>query len=117
MPPFLSLPANLPHGSSAFSHQPPTGRAWAGPLIAMAFIPAAALIGAGLAVGRLDMALEGLEWYLFRDTGVPAFQSRLRPQRRFPEWSRYPLRAGCPRIPRRREAEPKERPTSHFRKN
>lgn len=36
----------------------------AGPLIAMAFIPAAALIGAGLAVGRVDLALEGLERFL-----------------------------------------------------
>ncbi|WP_375416040.1 DUF389 domain-containing protein [uncultured Hymenobacter sp.] len=32
----------------------------AGPLIAMAFIPAAALIGAGLAVGRPDLAWQGL---------------------------------------------------------
>ena len=29
----------------------------AGPLIAMAFIPAAALVGAGLAVGRSDLVL------------------------------------------------------------
>lgn len=36
----------------------------AGPLIAMAFIPAAALIGAGLAVGRMDLATEGLERFL-----------------------------------------------------
>lgn len=36
----------------------------AGPLIAMAFIPAAALIGAALAVGRLDLAREGLERFL-----------------------------------------------------
>ncbi|GGF08365.1 DUF389 domain-containing protein [Hymenobacter cavernae] len=36
----------------------------AGPLIAMAFIPAAALIGAGLVVGRLDLAWEGLERFL-----------------------------------------------------
>lgn len=33
----------------------------AGPLIAMAFIPAAALVGAGGAVGRFDLAGEGLE--------------------------------------------------------
>ncbi|RPD49584.1 DUF389 domain-containing protein [Hymenobacter sediminis] len=33
----------------------------AGPLIAMAFIPAAALVGAGLAVGRPDLAWEGLQ--------------------------------------------------------
>ncbi|HEX8660112.1 MAG TPA: DUF389 domain-containing protein [Hymenobacter sp.] len=48
----------------------------AGPLIAMAFIPAAALIGAGLAVGRLDLALEGLErfgadWGFILALGVP----------------------------------------------
>ncbi|WP_375436083.1 DUF389 domain-containing protein [uncultured Hymenobacter sp.] len=36
----------------------------AGPLIAMAFIPAAALIGAGLAVGRPDLAWEGMERFL-----------------------------------------------------
>ncbi|MDF7811616.1 DUF389 domain-containing protein [Hymenobacter sp. YC55] len=36
----------------------------AGPLIAMAFIPAAALIGAALAVGRMDLAREGLERFL-----------------------------------------------------
>lgn len=33
----------------------------AGPLIAMAFIPAAALVGAGIAVGRFELAVEGLE--------------------------------------------------------
>lgn len=48
----------------------------AGPLIAMAFIPAAALIGAGLAVGRADLALEGLErfgadWGFIIGLGVP----------------------------------------------
>lgn len=48
----------------------------AGPLIAMAFIPAAALIGAGLAVGRLDLAGEGLErfgadWGFIVGLGVP----------------------------------------------
>jgi uncharacterized membrane protein len=48
----------------------------AGPLIAMAFIPSAALIGAGLAVGRLDLALEGLErfgadWGFILALGVP----------------------------------------------
>ncbi|UOQ71093.1 DUF389 domain-containing protein [Hymenobacter cellulosilyticus] len=50
----------------------------AGPLIAMAFIPAAALIGAGLAVGRFDLALEGLErfgadWGFIIGLGVPFF--------------------------------------------
>ena len=48
----------------------------AGPLIAMAFIPAAALVGAGLAVGRPDLALEGLErfgadWGFIVALGVP----------------------------------------------
>jgi len=48
----------------------------AGPLIAMAFIPAAALIGAGLVVGRPDLALEGLErfgadWGFIVGLGVP----------------------------------------------
>ena len=48
----------------------------AGPLIAMAFVPAAALIGAGLAVGRADLALEGLErfaadWGFILAVGVP----------------------------------------------
>lgn len=48
----------------------------AGPLIAMAFIPAAALIGAGLAVGRVDLALEGLErffadWGFILALGIP----------------------------------------------
>jgi hypothetical protein len=48
----------------------------AGPLIAMAFIPAAALIGAGLVVGRFDLALEGLErfgadWGFIVGLGVP----------------------------------------------
>ena len=48
----------------------------AGPLIAMAFIPAAALIGAGLAVGRFDLALQGLErfgadWGFIIGLGVP----------------------------------------------
>ncbi|MDF7815410.1 DUF389 domain-containing protein [Hymenobacter sp. YC55] len=48
----------------------------AGPLIAMAFIPAAALIGAGLAVGRLDLAVEGLErfaadWGFIVALGIP----------------------------------------------
>jgi hypothetical protein len=48
----------------------------AGPLIAMAFIPAAALIGAGLAVGRPDLAVEGLErfgadWGFIVGLGVP----------------------------------------------
>ncbi|TGE28451.1 DUF389 domain-containing protein [Hymenobacter metallicola] len=50
----------------------------AGPLIAMAFIPAAALIGAGLAVGRFDLALEGLQrfgadWGFIVGLGVPFF--------------------------------------------
>ncbi|HEX8326441.1 MAG TPA: DUF389 domain-containing protein [Hymenobacter sp.] len=48
----------------------------AGPLIAMAFIPAAALVGAGLVVGRFDLALEGLErfgadWGFIVALGVP----------------------------------------------
>ena len=48
----------------------------AGPLIAMAFIPAAALIGAGAAVGHLDLVLEGLErfgadWGFIVGLGVP----------------------------------------------
>ncbi|AHJ97956.1 DUF389 domain-containing protein [Hymenobacter swuensis] len=48
----------------------------AGPLIAMAFIPAAALIGAGLAVGNWPLALEGLErfgadWGFIVGLGVP----------------------------------------------
>jgi hypothetical protein len=48
----------------------------AGPLIAMAFIPAAALMGAGLAVGRVDLAMEGLErfgadWGFIVGLGVP----------------------------------------------
>jgi hypothetical protein len=48
----------------------------AGPLIAMAFIPAAALMGAGLAVGRFDLAVEGLErfgadWGFIVGLGVP----------------------------------------------
>jgi uncharacterized membrane protein len=48
----------------------------AGPLIAMAFIPAAALIGAGLAVGRSDLAVEGLprfgaDWGFILGLGVP----------------------------------------------
>ena len=48
----------------------------AGPLIATAFIQAAALIGAGLAVGRYDLALEGLErfgadWGFIIGLGVP----------------------------------------------
>jgi uncharacterized membrane protein len=48
----------------------------AGPLIAMAFIPAAALIGAGLAVGNWDLAGEGLErfgadWGFIVLLGVP----------------------------------------------
>ena len=48
----------------------------AGPLIAMAFIPASALIGAGLAVGRLDLAVEGLErfgadWGFIVGLGAP----------------------------------------------
>jgi hypothetical protein len=48
----------------------------AGPLIAMAFIPAAALVGAGLAVGRVDLAVEGLErfgadWGFIVGLGVP----------------------------------------------
>ena len=48
----------------------------AGPLIAMAFIPAAALIGAGLAVGELTLALDGLErfaadWGFIVVLGVP----------------------------------------------
>jgi hypothetical protein len=48
----------------------------AGPLIAMAFVPAAALVGAGLAVGRFELALEGLErfgadWGFILGLGVP----------------------------------------------
>jgi hypothetical protein len=48
----------------------------AGPLIAMAFIPASALIGAGLAVGRVDVAMEGLgrfglDWGFIVGLGVP----------------------------------------------
>ncbi|GAB3298466.1 DUF389 domain-containing protein [Hymenobacter tenuis] len=48
----------------------------AGPLIAMAFVPAAALVGAGLAVGRWDLALEGLErfaadWGFILGLGIP----------------------------------------------
>ncbi|MCB2410516.1 DUF389 domain-containing protein [Hymenobacter lucidus] len=48
----------------------------AGPLIATAFIPAAALIGAGLAVGNLTLTLEGLErfgadWGFIVALGVP----------------------------------------------
>jgi hypothetical protein len=48
----------------------------AGPLVAMAFIPAAALVGAGLAVGRVDLALEGLErfgadWGFILALGAP----------------------------------------------
>ncbi|SMB99003.1 hypothetical protein SAMN00120144_3660 [Hymenobacter roseosalivarius DSM 11622] len=48
----------------------------AGPLIAMAFIPAATLIGAGLAVGRPELALEGLErfgadWGFIVGLGIP----------------------------------------------
>ncbi|UOG74561.1 DUF389 domain-containing protein [Hymenobacter tibetensis] len=48
----------------------------AGPLIAMAFIPAAALVGAGLAVGRVDLAVEGLErfgadWGFILALGAP----------------------------------------------
>lgn len=48
----------------------------AGPLIAMAFIPAAALIGAALAVGRPDLAVEGLErfgadWGFILALGMP----------------------------------------------
>ncbi|GAB2944261.1 hypothetical protein GCM10027048_06260 [Hymenobacter coalescens] len=48
----------------------------AGPLIAMAFIPAAALIGAGLVVGRPDLALEGLQrfgadWGFILALGAP----------------------------------------------
>ncbi|OGX87958.1 hypothetical protein BEN49_10490 [Hymenobacter coccineus] len=48
----------------------------AGPLIAMAFIPAAALMGAGLAVGRWDLAGEGLErfgadWGFILALGMP----------------------------------------------
>ncbi|GAB3842539.1 DUF389 domain-containing protein [Hymenobacter jeollabukensis] len=48
----------------------------AGPLIAMAFIPAAALIGAGPVVGRFDLALEGLErfgadWGFILALGIP----------------------------------------------
>jgi uncharacterized membrane protein len=48
----------------------------AGPLIAMAFIPSAALIGAGLAAGRSDLAVEGLErfgadWGFILALGVP----------------------------------------------
>lgn len=33
----------------------------AGPLVVVAIIPAAALVGGALAVGRLDLALEGVE--------------------------------------------------------
>jgi hypothetical protein len=48
----------------------------AGPLIAMAFIPATALIGAGLAVGRVDLAIEGvqrfgIDWGFIVGLGVP----------------------------------------------
>ncbi|RAK62669.1 DUF389 domain-containing protein [Hymenobacter edaphi] len=48
----------------------------AGPLIAMAFIPAAALIGAAPVVGRFDLALEGLErfgadWGFILALGIP----------------------------------------------
>jgi hypothetical protein len=48
----------------------------AGPLIAMAFIPAAALVGAGLAVGRIDLAIEGLQrfgidWGFIVGLGAP----------------------------------------------
>lgn len=48
----------------------------AGPLIAMVFIPAAALIGAAPVVGRFDLALEGLErfgadWGLILALGIP----------------------------------------------
>ena len=48
----------------------------AGPLIAMAFIPAAALVGAGLAVARPDLAAEGaerfaLEWAFILGLGAP----------------------------------------------
>lgn len=48
----------------------------AGPLIATAFIQAAALIGAGLAVGRFELAVEGLErfgadWGFIVGLGVP----------------------------------------------
>ena len=48
----------------------------AGPLIAMAFVPAAALIGAALAVGRVELAVEGLErfgadWGFIIGLGVP----------------------------------------------
>ena len=48
----------------------------AGPLIAMAFIPAAALIGAGMAVGNWTLSLEGLErfgadWGFIVGLGVP----------------------------------------------
>jgi hypothetical protein len=48
----------------------------AGPLIAMAFIPATALIGAGLAVGRVDLAIEGMQrfgidWGFIVGLGVP----------------------------------------------
>jgi uncharacterized membrane protein len=48
----------------------------AGPLIAMAFIPAAALVGAGLAVGRIDLAAEGVErfgadWGFILALGIP----------------------------------------------
>jgi hypothetical protein len=60
----------------------------AGPLIAMAFIPAAALIGAALAVGRYELALEGLErfgadWGFILALGIPFFwlKQRLSSQR------------------------------------
>ncbi|RTQ48529.1 DUF389 domain-containing protein [Hymenobacter gummosus] len=48
----------------------------AGPLIAMAFIPAAALIGAGPVVGHWDLAVEGLErfgadWGFILALGTP----------------------------------------------
>jgi hypothetical protein len=48
----------------------------AGPLIAMSFIPAAALIGAGLVVGRPDLSLEGLQrfgadWGFILALGAP----------------------------------------------
>lgn len=48
----------------------------AGPLIATAFIQAAALIGAGAAVGRFELALEGLErfgadWGFILALGIP----------------------------------------------
>lgn len=47
-----------------------------GPLIAMVFIPAAALIGAAPVVGRFDLALEGLErfgadWGFILALGIP----------------------------------------------